>query len=63
LTDAGAGDRITTIEYISKAMTKTAEPIGAQRAGQLLKGRTQVAHKPIPSEPEARKAFEGEGTE
>ena len=42
-------------------MTKTAEPIGAQRVGQLLKGRTQIAHKPIPSEPEARTTFEGEG--
>ncbi len=40
-------------------MTKTAEPIGAQRAGRMLKGRTQVAHKPIPSEPEARKIPEG----
>ena len=54
---------MSAIEYSPKAMTKTAEESCAQRAGHLLKGRTQVAHKPIPSEPEARKAFEGEGTE
>jgi hypothetical protein len=52
---------MTTIEYFPKAMTKTAEFIGAQRAGQLLKGRTQSTHKPIPSEPEARTTFNGEG--
>ena len=35
-------------------MTKTAERLHAQRAGQLLKGRTRNAHKPITSEPEVR---------
>ena len=40
-------------------MTKTAESFPAQRAGQLLKGWTGNAHKPITSEPKARNAGDG----